>query len=146
MKSPAGDRGKASLPGALAVARDPDSGLLTAVPAAALAPAARREKGGEKGGGEEEEGDDAFLRWRGLEDQLELVFDCGPVAGRSKPGFDELRARVAAVRLSAASSNSVAKGEPSCGGGGVGSTGAVTNNSTLQALQARMAALRRARQ
>ena len=95
MKSPAGDRGKASLPGALAVARDPDSGLLTAVPAAALAPAARREKGGEKGGGEdEEEGDDAFLRWRGLEDQLELVFDCGPVAGRSKPGFDELRARV----------------------------------------------------
>ena len=69
-----------------------------------------------------------------------------PVAAAVAPSLDELRARVAAVRLSAASSNSVAKGEPSCGGGGVGSTGAVTNNSTLQALQARMAALRRARQ
>ena len=67
-----------------------------------------------------------------------------PVAAAVAPSLDELRARVAAVRLSAASSNSVAKGEPSCGGGG--GIGVVTNNSTLQALQARMAALRRARQ
>ena len=101
MKAPTGDRGKASLPGALAVARDPDSGLLTAVPAAALLLAAKKqggrgeeeEGGGENGGGGGDR-DDAFARFRGLDDELELVYDCGPVPGRSKPSFDELRAKV----------------------------------------------------
>lgn len=83
MKSPVGDRGKASLPGALAVARDPETGLLTAVPAAALRD--REGKGGEE---------DVFSAWRGLADELELVFDCGLVPSRSKPGFDELRLKV----------------------------------------------------
>ena len=87
-----------------------------------------------------------------------------PVAAAAAPSLDELRARVAAVRLSAAASSSnsgkllsaaaagaAAKEEPSCGGGGgggagVGGIGVATNSSTLQALQARMAALRKARQ
>ena len=90
------------------------------------------------------------------------TFSAAPVAASSAgaaPSLDELRARVAAVRLSATSANSgehlsssaAAKGEPpSCGGRGVGGAGVgistATNSSTLQALQARMAALRRARQ
>lgn len=90
MKSPTGDRGKASLPGSLAVAKDPDSGLLTAVPAAALL--AEAHEGGEEE--RREEGDDVFSRWRRRENLLELVYDCGPVPGRSKPSFDELRAKV----------------------------------------------------
>ena len=94
MKAPIGDRGKASLPGALAVVRDPDTGLLTAVPATALA--ARDGEGKEgAGGGEEENGvSDVFSRWRGREDELELVYDCGVVPNRSKPGFVELRRKV----------------------------------------------------
>lgn len=87
MKAPTGDRGKASLPGALAVARDPDTGLLTAVPAAAL-----KKEGGGEGEGKGGDGEDVFSRFRGLED--ELVYDCGPVPDRSKPCFDELREKV----------------------------------------------------